>query len=75
MRAEGVLAFDSEVVFAEVPEPVRKTPGQQAERELLEEKIKGVAAVLDAYGLFKDLSYEKQQQLLRSIVSIFVSGE
>jgi hypothetical protein len=75
MRAEGVLAFDSEVVFAEVPEPVRKTAGQQAERELLEEKIKGVAAVLDAYGLFKDLSYEKQQQLLRSIVSIFVSGE
>jgi hypothetical protein len=75
MRAEGVLAFDPDVVFAEVPEPTRKTPGQKAERELLEEKIKGVAAVLDAYGLFKDLSYEKQQQLLRSIVSIFVSGE
>jgi hypothetical protein len=75
MRAEGVLAFDANVVFSDVPAPIRHTAVKQAERELLEEKIKGVAAVLEAYGLLKDLRYEKQQQLLQSIVSIFVSGE
>jgi hypothetical protein len=74
LRAGGVLAFDEEVVFAPVP-PTRQTATKKAERDLLEEKIKGVAAVLDAYGVFRDLSYEKQQQLLQSIVSIFVSGE
>jgi hypothetical protein len=75
MRAQGVLAYDGDVVFAPVPPPIRNTPGKRAERELFEEKIKGVAAVLEAYGLLKDLSYEKQQQLLQSIVSIFVSAE
>jgi Histidine kinase-, DNA gyrase B-, and HSP90-like ATPase len=75
MRAEGVLAFEADVIFAPVPQPARQTATNRAERELLEEKIKGVAAILDAYGVLKDLSYDKQQQLLQSIVSIFVSGE
>jgi hypothetical protein len=30
---------------------------------------------LSAYGVFEGMSYEKQQQLLQSIVSIFLSVE
>jgi hypothetical protein len=74
-RTEGVLAFESDVIFAPVPSGGRETPGKKAGRELLEEKIKGVAQVLEAYGAFQDMNYEKQQQLLQAIVSIFVSGE
>lgn len=74
-RAKGALAFDSDVVFAPVPKPARTTTGKQAEREILEEKIRGVAKILDAYGVFEDMSYSKQQELLRAIVAVFISGE
>ena len=74
-RTKGALAFDSEVVFAPVPRPARATSGKQAEREILEEKIKGVAKILEAYGVFGGMTYAKQQELLRAIVAVFVSGE
>jgi len=74
-RSKGTLAFDSDVIFARVPKPARATNGKQAEREILEEKIKGVAKILEAYGVFEDMSYTKQQELLRAIVAVFVSGE
>jgi hypothetical protein len=74
-RTEGVMAFEADVVL---PPPVpsgRDTAGKRAGREILEEKIKGVAQILSAYRVFEGMSYEKQQQLLQSIVSIFLSGE
>ncbi len=74
-RAEGVLAFESDVVFAPLPSGSKETAGKKAQRELLEEKIRGVAQVLEAYGVLQGLNYEQQQQLLQSIVSIFVSGD
>jgi hypothetical protein len=73
-RSKGTLAFDSDVVFGPVPKPSRDTRGKQAERQVLEEKIKGVAKVLEAYGVFEDMSYSKQQELLRAIVAVFMSG-
>ena len=74
-RTKGALAFDTEVIFAPVPKPGRVTTVNQAERDIFEEKIKGVAKILEAYGVFEGMPYAKQQKLLRSIVAIFVSGE
>lgn len=74
-RSKGALAFDSDVVFAPVPGIARAGIGAQAKREILEEKIKGVAKILEAYGVFEDMSFSKQQELLRAIVAVFVSGE
>ena len=74
-RSEGVLAFDADVVFAPLPQGGRATTGKKADRELLEERVKGIAQVLDAYGAFEGLNYERQQLLLQSIVSIIVTGE
>ena len=72
-RSEGVLAFETDAVMP--PAGGKETANKRAERELLEEKVKGVAQVLDAFGAFEGMSYDKQQQLLQSIVSIFMSGE
>jgi hypothetical protein len=74
-RSKGTLAFDSEVVFASVPRGTRSSHGRRDARQILVEKVKGIAQVLDAYGAFEGLTYEKQEQLLRSIVSIFVTGD
>jgi hypothetical protein len=74
-RGEGVLAFEADVILPQPQVGGRDTPDKRAERELLEEKVKGVAVVLEAFGAFDGMNYEKQQQLLQSIVSIFMSGE
>lgn len=74
-RGEGVLAFDADVIIPYPTSSGRETAGKRAERELLEEKVKGVAQVLEAFGAFEGMNYERQQQLLQSIVSIFMSGD
>ena len=74
-RTKGVLAFDPDVIFSPLPKPERKGSVKQADRELFEAKIKGVAQILDAYGVFEDMTYAKQQELLRAIVAVFASGD
>jgi hypothetical protein len=71
-RKKGDLAFDSAIVFAPLPEPARVTDGKTTQRELYEERIRGVAQILEAYGLLDKLPYQKQQELLRAILAIFV---
>ena len=63
-RKQGVLAFDGNVVFQDVPEQLRATAPNRARREYLEEKTKAVARILDAYGVFDNMKYAKQQELL-----------
>lgn len=74
-RKQGDLAYDSTVVFAPLTTPNRVTPSKKTERELAEERIKGVAQVLEAYGLLGKLPYAKQQELLRAILAIFVEQD
>ena len=74
-RKEGVLAFDSDVVFEDVPEQLRATATNKARREYLEEKTRAVAKILEAYGVFENMKYTKQQALLRAIVAVFASEE
>lgn len=74
-RGEGVLAFEADAVLPPLQAGGRDTAGKRANRELLEEKVKGVAQVLEAFGAFEGMSYDRQQQLLQSIVFIFMSGE
>ena len=74
-RKQGVLAFDGGVVFRDVPEQLRATAANKARREYLEEKTKAVAKILDAYGVFNNMKYAKQQELLCAIVAVFASEE
>ena len=74
-RKGGDLAYDSAVVFAPLPAPGRLTVGKKTEREFYEERIKGVAQILDAYGLLNKLPYARQQELLRAILAVFVDLE
>jgi len=74
-RSTGAIAFDAGVVLSPLPEPERSTAAKRADRALWEEKVRGVAKILEAYGVLEDLTYEKQQELLRAIVAVFVGGE
>jgi hypothetical protein len=74
-RKQGILAFDGDVVFRDVPEQLRATVANKTRREYLEEKTKAVARILDAYGVFDKMKYAKQQELLRAIVAVFASEE
>lgn len=68
-RNEGRLALNAQKVFA----PAKFARGRKAEREneIFRQQIVAVAQVLQAYGLFEGLTYEQQEELLRSIVAIF----
>ena len=70
-RKRGILAYHKNKVFEHRQKPLRKTQiTTQAERKF-ETQIKAVAKILDAYGVFEDMPYEKQQRLLRDIVAVF----
>lgn len=64
------IVFNRESVFP-VQQGRRITSTSVAESKIFEEKIKAVAAVLSAYGVFDEMPLRKQQELLRAIVRIF----
>lgn len=66
LREKGVLSFRKQEVFEARGQHVNKK-----EDAKFEEKIKAVAKVLDAYGVFDGMPYQRQQRLLREIVRIF----
>lgn len=75
-RKEGALAFEEEAIFADLPEPERRTRGTDARRKHIEEQVAAVVQILDAYGLFEHMRYEKQQELVRAIAAVLgVTGE
>ena len=67
-REKGILAFYKPRIF-KIDGQSRKRSSQEDLK--LEARIKAVATILDAYGIFNEMPYERQQQLLRDIVSIF----
>jgi len=74
-RKKGNLVFDRTVVFAETKSPKKQTAGTRAERDHFERQIAALAQLLEAFGVFEDMPYARQQELLRAIVAIFNTQE
>jgi hypothetical protein len=66
-RKKGTIVFQTAEVF-------RDTTKSSTEQQVLEEKMKAVAQILDAYGILENLDYDKQATLLRAICNIFLAG-
>lgn len=68
-RKAGKLALNYNKVFADA----KFKPGRKATRDNdnFKKQIVAVAQVLEAYGLLAELTYEQQEEVLRSIVAIF----
>ena len=71
-RKKGKLALDADRIFPPLSSMAGHTKRSKAEIELLNNQVKAIAKVLDAYGLFEKLTYEQQEELLKAIVSIFL---
>lgn len=69
-RKAGKLVFDYNQVFAEYVHGRRKTAKQLSEQAQFEAKVKAIARILDAFELFDNMTYERQQSLLSEIVAI-----
>jgi len=74
-RKEGSLVFNRDEILAGIPEHKLLEFRKKNELSLLEERIKGVALLLEAYGVFENMHYKKQSQLLAGIISIMLGGE
>ncbi|RYD85298.1 MAG: ATP-binding protein [Verrucomicrobiaceae bacterium] len=70
-RKKGVLAFNREIVLANIPDAIRHTVVDQQRRSNFEEKLKAAAQLLEAYGLLSQIPYEEQQKLLNGLALIF----
>jgi len=66
-RKKGTIVFQTAEVF-------RDTTKSSTEHQVLEEKMKAVAQILDAYGILENLDYDRQATLLRAICNIFLAG-
>jgi hypothetical protein len=71
LRKKGVLAFKRSEIFMGKQASRRKSQQQKHDDAKFEAQIKALTKVLDAYGVLNNLSYAKQQNLLRDIVAIF----
>lgn len=65
------IVFSKNEIFSARKSISRHTSTSVADELAFEEKIRALTQVLTAYGVFDQLSYKKQQQLLKAIVRIF----
>jgi hypothetical protein len=68
-RQRGTLAYDAKEVLARLPEV-----GTKARRKEIAKRkdiMASVAALLDGYGAFEDMTFARQQELLNGIARIF----
>jgi hypothetical protein len=72
-RKEGAIVFPRRVLD-DFPEPERHGARKEHKRNHFEEQLKAVAQILDAYGLLKQLTYQQQEQILRAIARVFLTG-
>ena len=70
-RKAGVLAFTRSGVFGARRAGQRVTQDRKLEETRFEAQIAALAKILDVYGVFENMPYEKQQRLLHDIVAIF----
>lgn len=69
----GTYVFDREVIFSEIKDK-RNSAVASSETKVFEEKLKSIAQVLAAYGVFDDMPTKKQERLLKAIGSIMATG-
>jgi len=74
-RKDGALAFEGDTIFADLPKPERNTRGNDTQRTRIEDQVAAIAQILDAYGVFEHMRYERQQDLLRSIAAVLGVSE
>lgn len=71
-RKQGKVGLDRSEVVEKLPPP-KNSKTAKAERSLLEEKLRAVTQLLEAYGALRDLPPADQQKLIRAIGRVFVS--
>jgi hypothetical protein len=71
LRKKGILVFKKSAVFETLGKAPQKTQDGKRQDNKFEAQIRSVAKILDAYGVFTKMPYEKQQRLLRDIVAVF----
>lgn len=69
-RIDGSIVLARATVLAGVPPPAKSTAANR-ERELFEKRMVAVTQLLEAYGIFKRMTYDRQQELLNGIAKIF----
>jgi hypothetical protein len=70
--AEGAYVFNREVIFSEIK--AKRTATGSSESKVFEERLKSIAQVLAAYGVFDNMSKNKRERLLRAIGDIMDTG-
>lgn len=65
---QGAYIFNREVVLAQ--QEKRNSSVSKSEDKVLEEKLKSIAQLLAAYGVFDNMGRKKQERLLKSIGEI-----
>jgi hypothetical protein len=65
---QGAYVFDRETVF--IQQDKRSSSVAKSEDLVLEEKLKSIAQLLAAYGVFDNMNRKKQERLLKSIGEI-----
>jgi hypothetical protein len=68
-RKQGKLVYGADKVLPPLSRS-RVTKRFAAGTSVLERKVEAIAHILLAYGLFEDLSYEKQESLLKAIADV-----
>ena len=74
-RRNGDLVYNKSEVFRFRPKPKREKKKRKAIEVEFENQIKAVATILEAYGVFDGMTYDRQQDLLKDIVRIFSTSE
>ena len=73
-RRQGAIVFDKKTVLSGRSKRHRRGAQEKKREALFEQKVKGLVALLDAYGAFEDMPYERQQELVRAIARLFAFG-
>ncbi|MGD0785563.1 MAG: ATP-binding protein [Sedimentisphaerales bacterium] len=71
VRKSGHLVFDRNYILSDYPTKKSKDRKSQNQLQLFQDKMEAVAKVLEAFGVFDEMSYKTQQDLLKQIASIF----
>ena len=74
-RKEGALAFDQNVVLSGRLPGARRNPKEKKRQLVFRMKMEGLIRLLDAYGLFEEMPYNQQQELVRAIGRLFATGD
>lgn len=68
----GAYSFNREMVLSAL-QGRRRTASSEAENKIFEERLKAIAQLLAAYGVFDSMNNAKQERLLRGIADILAT--